>query len=128
MSWQDDVMIEQDKADAIGYMGEAERRDLYDDVSPDYEYEILKTNDPEGKKWEGTINDNLKKIKQAQYYKEWYKKNKNQVSARKKAKYNKEYFAQWREKNREKYNEYHREYKRKKRNLRLEKEKKRTST
>lgn len=29
MSWQDDVMIEQEKADALNYMGEAEWRDLY---------------------------------------------------------------------------------------------------
>lgn len=31
MSWQDDMMIEQDKADALNYMGEAEWRDLYGD-------------------------------------------------------------------------------------------------
>lgn len=29
MSWQDDVMAEQDAADALNYMGEAEWRDLY---------------------------------------------------------------------------------------------------
>lgn len=29
MSWQDDVMIEQERADALEYMGEAEWRDLY---------------------------------------------------------------------------------------------------
>lgn len=28
MSWQDDAMIEQERADAIWYMGEAERREL----------------------------------------------------------------------------------------------------
>ena len=29
MSWQDDIMIEQEQADALNYMGEAEWRDLY---------------------------------------------------------------------------------------------------
>lgn len=31
MSWQDDVMVEQEIADALGYMGEAEWRDLLED-------------------------------------------------------------------------------------------------
>ena len=31
MSWQDDAMAEQDMADALEYMGEAEWRDLYKD-------------------------------------------------------------------------------------------------
>ena len=44
MSWQDDAMIEQDIADALEHMGEAEWRDMCDDVSPDYEYEIRKRN------------------------------------------------------------------------------------
>ena len=30
MSWQDDVMIEQEQADALEYMGEAEWRDMRD--------------------------------------------------------------------------------------------------
>lgn len=35
MSWQDDIMAEQDQADALNYMGEAEWRDLYmDDDEP----------------------------------------------------------------------------------------------
>lgn len=29
MSWQDDVMAEQEEADALFYMGEAEWRDMY---------------------------------------------------------------------------------------------------
>lgn len=29
MSWQDDAMAEQDEADALFYMGEAEWRDMY---------------------------------------------------------------------------------------------------
>lgn len=33
MSWQDDVMIEQEKADALEYMGEAEWRELYGDTN-----------------------------------------------------------------------------------------------
>lgn len=32
MSWQDDVMIEQEIADALEYMGEAEWRDLVEDL------------------------------------------------------------------------------------------------
>lgn len=31
MSWQDDAMIEQEQADALWDMGEAEWRDLYKD-------------------------------------------------------------------------------------------------
>lgn len=31
MSWQDDVMIEQEQADALFEMGEAEWRDMYFD-------------------------------------------------------------------------------------------------
>ena len=31
MSWQDDVMIEQEIANALEYMGEAEWRDLLED-------------------------------------------------------------------------------------------------
>lgn len=33
MSWQDDVMAEQEAADALNYMGEAEWRDLYGDIA-----------------------------------------------------------------------------------------------
>ena len=29
MSWQDDVMIEQEEAEALNHMGEAEWRDMY---------------------------------------------------------------------------------------------------
>lgn len=61
MSWQDDAMIEQERADALFYMGEAEWRDMYNDVSPDYEYDILKTNDPDGKKWEKMLKQERKK-------------------------------------------------------------------
>lgn len=35
MSWQDDVMIEQEAADSLFYMGEAEWRDLYKDANKD---------------------------------------------------------------------------------------------
>lgn len=37
MSWQDDVMIEQEQADALFYMGEAEWREMYkDDITYRY--------------------------------------------------------------------------------------------
>lgn len=36
MSWQDDVMIEQEAADALFEMGEAEWRDIYTDISYRY--------------------------------------------------------------------------------------------
>lgn len=32
MSWQDDVMAEQEQADALNYIGEAEWRNLYKDL------------------------------------------------------------------------------------------------
>lgn len=35
MSWQDDAMIEQDMADILWNMGEAEWRDLYKDTNKD---------------------------------------------------------------------------------------------
>lgn len=47
MSWQDDAMIEQERADALEYMGEAEWRDTFEERhgwAPDYDYEVRKTN------------------------------------------------------------------------------------
>ena len=47
MSWQDDVMIEQEEAEALEYMGEAEWRDTFEERhgwAPDYDYEVRKTN------------------------------------------------------------------------------------
>ena len=47
MSWQDDVMLEQEAADALEYMGEAEWRDTFEERHgwvPDYNYEVRKTN------------------------------------------------------------------------------------
>lgn len=35
MSWQDDMMIEQEKADALWYMGEAEWREMYEEEDGD---------------------------------------------------------------------------------------------
>lgn len=32
MSWQDDVMIEQEQADALEYIGEAEWREMMEDL------------------------------------------------------------------------------------------------
>ena len=32
MSWQDDVMIEQEQVDALEYMGEAEWREMMEDL------------------------------------------------------------------------------------------------
>lgn len=32
MSWQDDAMIEKERADALFEMGEAEWRDMYEDI------------------------------------------------------------------------------------------------
>lgn len=36
MSWQDDAMAEQEQADALEYMGEAEWRDMHTDISYRY--------------------------------------------------------------------------------------------
>lgn len=47
MSWQDDAMIEQEQADALFDMGEAEWRDTFEDRHgwcPDYDCEVRKTN------------------------------------------------------------------------------------
>ena len=40
MSWQDDAMIEQEKADALFEMGEAEWRDMYKDKEVDKTKEV----------------------------------------------------------------------------------------
>ena len=45
MSWQDDVMIEQERADALEYMGEAEWRDLYGDKDEDKDKIIKEANE-----------------------------------------------------------------------------------
>lgn len=37
MSWQDDILIEQEKAEALEEMGEAEWRELYEDDDEQYE-------------------------------------------------------------------------------------------
>lgn len=34
MSWQDDAMIEQEEADALFYMGEAEWKEMYGEKVP----------------------------------------------------------------------------------------------
>lgn len=47
MNWQDDAMTDQERADALGYMGEAEWRDTFEERhgwAPDYDYEVRKTN------------------------------------------------------------------------------------
>ena len=40
MSWQDDAMIEQERADALEYMGEAEWRGLEDKAKQTGEWEL----------------------------------------------------------------------------------------
>lgn len=40
MSWQDDAMIEQERADALFGMGEAEWRDLYGDKGEDEDEDL----------------------------------------------------------------------------------------
>lgn len=47
MSWQDDAMAEQERADALEYMGEAAWRDTFEERhgwAPDYDYEARRTN------------------------------------------------------------------------------------
>lgn len=39
MSWQDDAMAEQEAADALNYMGEAEWREIYEDKEEEHEEE-----------------------------------------------------------------------------------------
>lgn len=68
MSWQDDIMIEQERADALNYMGEAEWRDTFEERhgwSPDYEYETRKCNNaPFGltkKQWADKVEEAMKR-------------------------------------------------------------------
>lgn len=47
MSWQDDAMVEQEIADSLYDMGEAEWRGTFEERhgwAPDYDYEVRKTN------------------------------------------------------------------------------------
>ena len=94
MSWQDDAMADQDCADALFGMGEAEWRDLF--------CESMKR----AKEDQDKI---LKKAKRAEYNKKWRDNNKEKMK-----KINRENAANWRSNNRDKYNEYHREWYRKK--------------
>lgn len=112
MSWQDDAMAEQDCADTLAHMGEAEWRDMYDDVSPDYEYEIRKCNkttEEAEKIIEEGVENIIKKAKRAEYNKRWREKHPEQTK-----KINRENAANWRAKNRDRYNKYMSEYRKRK--------------
>lgn len=94
MSWQDDAMIEQDIADALFGMGEAEWRDMF--------FESMKRAKEDQDKM-------LKKAKRAEYNKRWREKHPEQMK-----KINRENAANWRAKNRDRYNKYMSEYRKRK--------------
>ncbi len=94
MSWQDDVMAEQEAADALNYMGEAEWRDMYEDT------------------------DGYKKAREKAYHADYWKKNKEKIRQQRKKHYEKnrerivESNKKWLRENREYWNAYQREYRR----------------
>lgn len=105
MSWQDDAMIEQEQADALFGMGEAEWRDTFVEAM-----EMAKEDQKE----------TLKKAKRVDYNKKYWREHKEQISAQRKKHYaeNKETIiarnVQWKKDNREHWNAYLREWRRKK--------------
>lgn len=112
MSWQDDAMIEQERADALEYMGEAEWRNTFEDRhgwAPDYDYEVRKTN----------VDKEVMSKNISEYNKKYWAKHKEEISARRKVFYQEhkkeinERNKKWLEANRDKWNAYMRERRRK---------------
>lgn len=99
MSWQDDAMAEQEAADALEYMGEAEWRDLYD----------LKRDE-----------EKMKKEKLKEYNANYWKEHKEEISEARKRKYKKDRDKiltrnkKWLKDNKDHWNAYQREYRRRK--------------
>ena len=105
MSWQDDAMIEQERADALFGMGEAEWRDTF---------EKAMTKAGEDQK------ETLRKSKRSEYNKKYWQEHKDQISTRRKQIYQErreeinKRNIQWKKDNREQWNAYLREYRKKK--------------
>lgn len=105
MSWQDDVMIEQEAADALNYMGEAEWRDMYEEPKkigrPRKSEEEKKQNRKayNARYWTAhkeEISERRKKV---------YKENRDKTLARNK---------RWLKNNKDQWNAYQREYRKRK--------------
>lgn len=107
MSWQDDAMAEQEAADALEYMGEAEWREMYGEDRLDRK-----------------LAEDRKK--RSEYNARYWAEHKEQISAHRKEVYKRdrdkinERNKRWLKNNREQWNAYLREYRRKKK---LDKEK-----
>lgn len=105
MSWQDDTMIEQERADALFNMGEAEWRDTFMEAM-----EMAKEDQKE----------TLKKAKRVDYNKKYWQEHKEQISAHRKEIYKRdrdkinERNKRWLKNNKEQWNAYLREYRRRK--------------
>ena len=104
MSWQDDAMIEQEVADALNYMGEAEWRDMYgeDRLDKKIAEEKKKRSEYNAKYWAANRERISKKRK------ENYEKDPSKILERNK---------RWLENNREHWNAYQREYRRRQRSI-----------
>ena len=109
MSWQDDAMIEQEQADALFYMGEAEWRDMY----TTYEKVERKVGRPRK-------SEEHKKQKRREYSAKYWATHREQISEKRKKKYQEnrdkilERNKRWLQGNKEKWNEYQREYRKRK--------------
>lgn len=93
MSWQDDAMIEQEAADALYNMGEAEWRDMYKDKS-----------EHNKKYWHEYWDKHKEQI--LAHRREIYKRDRDKINKRN---------IQWKKDNKEKWNAYMREYRKRKR-------------
>lgn len=105
MSWQDDAMIEQENADALWNMGEAEWRDTYN---------MRRVGRPRKSEEE-------KKQKRKEYNAKYWSEHSKEINRSRRVKYkeDKDKFLdrnkRWFKKNRDKWNEYQREYRKRKR-------------
>ena len=111
MSWQDDVMAEQEADDYLMSLGEGERRELMEDIKE--ETDKRRVGRPRKTQEEKRAN---KKEYNARYWKEnrgrileqrkkYYQMNKDKLKKRSK---------EWVEENRDRWNEYQREWRKKK--------------
>ena len=100
MSWQDDAMIEQEQADALFGMGEAEWRDTFQEA-------MMKAREDQEK--------TLRKCKRSEYNAKYWQEHKKAISKRRKEEYPKNRDKilarnkKWLKDNKDKWNAYQRE-------------------
>lgn len=114
MSWEGNAMIEQEAADALNYMGEAEWRDMYGEPK---KIGRPRKSDEEKKQSRKAYNAQYwaaHKEKISERRKKIYKENRDKTLARNK---------QWLKDNKDQWNAYQREYRRRKKAA-LDKQKK----